>query len=289
MISRLSQVGLALAIGSAAFGLPNSGQAVELNPAAVTFKTPDQFKWRNPNMQPPNNALLLGDPNKAGEIYMQINFFVPGRFGNPHHHPNERYIVVLQDAPWRGTGTVVDPAKATRVPKGTFMIDHAGKVHWDGTKDEGGAYLIFGIGPSTQTEVPKGTGAWVGEPSAVTIKQPNEIQWKDNGNNRSVTLAGDPEKEGSVYVQMLTWKKGNFSRPHFHPNDRFFYVLEGTWWVGTGNKFDPANLTVPMKAGTFVTHHAKGVHWDGAKDNEDATILVVGIGPATTTRVPEAN
>jgi quercetin dioxygenase-like cupin family protein len=102
-----------------------------------------------------------------------------------------------------------------------------------------------------------------------------------------VTLAGDPEKEG-LYVQMLTWKKGNFSRPHFHPNDRYIYVLEGTWWVGTGNKFDPDNLTVPMKAGTYVTHFAKGVHWDGAKADEDATIILIGNGPATNTRVEEA-
>jgi quercetin dioxygenase-like cupin family protein len=87
---------------------------------------------------------------------------------------------------------------------------------------------------------------------------------------------------------MLTWKKGNFSRPHFHPNDRYIYVLEGTWWVGTGNKFDPDNLTVPMKAGTYVTHFAKGVHWDGAKADEDATIILIGNGPATNTRVEEA-
>jgi quercetin dioxygenase-like cupin family protein len=40
-------------------------------------------------------------------------------------------------------------------------------------------------------------------------------------------------------VQMLTWKKGNGSRPHFHPNDRYFLVLDGTWWVGTGTKWDP--------------------------------------------------
>jgi len=273
-------------MAGAAFAMPTAGQAVELNPAAVGVKTPDQFTWRNANMVAPNNALLLGDPSKAGSIYMQINSFIPGRFGNPHHHPNERYIMVIQGAAWRGTGDVVDPANATRVPKGTFMIDHATKVHWDGTKDESGSYLITGIGPSTQTEVPKATGPWKGDPSAVTIKQPNQIDWKDNGNNRTVTLAGDPTKEG-FYVQMLTWKKGNFSRPHFHPNDRFIYVLDGTWWVASGNKFDPANQTVPVKAGSFVTHFAKGVHWDGAKD-EDATILLVGMGPATNTPVEEA-
>ena len=59
------------------------------------------------------------------------------------------------------------------------------------------------------------------------------------------------------------------------------------WWIGTGNKFDPANLTVPTKPGSFVTHFANGVHWDGAKD-EDATIIAIGDGPATNTRVEEA-
>ena len=50
------------------------------------------------------------------------------------------------------------------------------------------------------------------------------------------------------------WTKGNhFSRPHFHPNDRYIVVLQGTWWVGSGPKFDPANTT-PMPAGSFVTH-----------------------------------
>jgi hypothetical protein len=40
------------------------------------------------------------------------------------------------------------------------------------------------------------------------------------------------------------------------------------------------NLTDPMKASTFVTHFGKGVHWDGAKD-EDTTLLIIGEGPAT--------
>jgi hypothetical protein len=42
-----------------------------------------------------------------------------------------------------------------------------------------------------------------------------------------------------------------------------------------------------MHAGTFVTDLAKGVHWDGAKD-EDAVIVIIGEGPATDTPVAEA-
>ena len=123
-------------------------------------------------------------------------------------------------------------------------------------------------------------------PAAVTYKLPDQIEWNGTGGNRSAVLVGDPEKPG-LYIVINKWLAGNnFSRPHFHPNDRFITVLKGTWWVGTGNKFDPAN-TVPMPAGTFVTHFGKQVHWDGAKD-EDAIILIVGDGPATITRVEEA-
>jgi len=103
-------------------------------------------------------------------------------------------------------------------------------------------------------------------PAAVIYKLPDQIEWKGTGGNRSAVLVGDPEKPG-LYVVINKW-------------------LKGTWWVGTGNKFDPAN-TVPMPAGTFVTHFGKQVHWDGAKD-EDAIILIVGEGPATITRVEEA-
>jgi hypothetical protein len=45
---------------------------------------------------------------------------------------------------------------------------------------------------------------------------------------------------------------------------------------------DPEHGSVPMPAGPFVTHYGKQVHWDGAKD-EDAVLLIVGEGPATTT------
>jgi quercetin dioxygenase-like cupin family protein len=81
---------------------------------------------------------------------------------------------------------------------------------------------------------------------------------------------------------MTKWLAGNhFSRPHFHPHDRFITVLKGTWWVGTGTKFDPDG-TVPMPAGSFVVHCARGVHFDGAKD-EEAVLLIVGDGPETPT------
>jgi hypothetical protein len=277
-----------LTVAVAAVCLASVAQAVELNPAAVAVKTPDQFIWADPTDKvATNRTVLYGDPAKPG-LYIYINKFKPNRIGRPHYHPNDRFITVIDGAGWKGTGSVVDPTHSLRLPKGSFMIDHALKVHWDGTKEETGAYLIAGYGPATNIEVAKTEGSFAGvDQDAVTTMTPDQLPWKENGGNRTANLYGDPSKTG-LYVQMLNWQKGNnFSRPHSHPNDRFIMVMSGTWWVGTGDKFDPENLSVPMKPGTFVTHFAKGVHWDGAKD-EDTTILIVGEGPASNARREDA-
>ena len=125
------------------------------------------------------------------------------------------------------------------------------------------------------------------DPAAVAFKLPEQIAWKNNpSGNRTAVLRGDPAMPGP-YAMLVQWLPGNMSRPHFHPNDRFFMVLSGTWWVGSGPAFNP-EATVAMPGGSYVIHFAKGVHFDGAK-NEQATILVWGEGPATSTPVPAAN
>ncbi len=121
------------------------------------------------------------------------------------------------------------------------------------------------------------------DPKAVVYTLPENIKWVENkqAGNAQAVIAGDPSKPG-LYVVLTKWMAGNhFSRPHFHPNDRFITVIKGTWWVGSGGNFD-TNATVPLRAGTVVTHFGKQVHYDGAKD-EDAILMIVGDGPATST------
>ena len=119
-------------------------------------------------------------------------------------------------------------------------------------------------------------------PKALAFKLPEQIAWKRNaaGTTETAVVYGDPEKPG-LYAVLTKWLPGNMSRPHWHPNDRLITVLKGTWWVGTGEKYDP-DSTVAMPAGTVVTHFGKEVHYDGAKDGE-AVLLIVGEGPATST------
>jgi len=72
-----------------------------------------------------NQTILLGDPTKTG-LYIYINSFKPGRFGVPHYHPNDRFIVVTEGADGGGPAGARS-AHAMRLPKGTFMIDHASR------------------------------------------------------------------------------------------------------------------------------------------------------------------
>jgi hypothetical protein len=119
------------------------------------------------------------------------------------------------------------------------------------------------------------------DPKVLAYKLPQNIKWvtSPSGSSQAV-LSGDPEKPG-LYVILVKWSPHHMSRPHWHANDRLVTVISGTWWVGTGPKYAP-DTTVAMPAGTFVTHYGKQIHYDGAKD-EECTLQIVGMGPATST------
>ena len=121
--------------------------------------------------------------------------------------------------------------------------------------------------------------------TAVDFQTPADIKWVRNaaGTNETGRALRRPDQARAVRGT-LKWLPGNMSRPHFHHNDRFFVVISGTWWVGTGEKFDPAS-TVPVPAGSYVIHYGGKVHYDGAKD-EETVIQVWGMGPATSFPAP---
>lgn len=90
---------------------------------------------------------------------------------------------------------------------------------------------------------------------------------------------GDPTKPG-IYVLRIKFEPHHFSMPHWHSTDRHIVVLKGTWYMGVGEKFDPATAT-PMPVGSYVKHPAGAVHWDGAM-NEEVVLQIIGEGPVTT-------
>ena len=126
------------------------------------------------------------------------------------------------------------------------------------------------------------------DPSHLPFVPPENIKWSGTASSpmQSATLFGDPDKAGP-YAILVKWNPGNFSKPHFHTTDRWAYVISGTWWVSTSNVYDESK-TYPVPAGTFATHIANTVHYDGAKAGGPPAVLeIVGMGPMKTVQVDE--
>jgi hypothetical protein len=124
------------------------------------------------------------------------------------------------------------------------------------------------------------------DPGHVPFVLPANIKWTGTpGRNETAILYGDPNREGP-YGELIKWYPGNFSRPHFHDQTRWIYVVSGTWWVSSSNVYDE-RTTYPFHAGTFSIDVANTVHWDGARtgESEPAVILLTGIGPVKTVSV----
>jgi quercetin dioxygenase-like cupin family protein len=92
-------------------------------------------------------------------------------------------------------------------------------------------------------------------------------------------IFGAPERPG-MYVYRNRFAKGNTSRPHYHDQDRWVTVIQGTWWTAEGDVFQPEKM-VPIRAGGFMFHPKGAHHYDGAKD-EDTIVQIMGMGPVVT-------
>jgi hypothetical protein len=122
------------------------------------------------------------------------------------------------------------------------------------------------------------------DPAMTQITQADAIPWKQLYNFPEGTAeqapmfsaVGDPGQ----YFVLIRWHPGNMSAPHWYESDRLCVVVSGTWWVASGEKFDP-DATVPVKAGGFVRRVARTPHFDGVKGDaqEPAIIAISGIGP----------
>jgi uncharacterized RmlC-like cupin family protein len=125
------------------------------------------------------------------------------------------------------------------------------------------------------------------KPGFVRVK-PEDVVWNERPGYDGVKFAvvqGDPTKPG-LYVVRAKFSPGTMTKPHWHQEERYVTVLQGTWYTGEGDKFEPEK-TVPLKAGGFMVHPAKAHHYDGAKD-EEVIVQIIGIGPSSTTPLDPA-
>lgn len=129
----------------------HSGEAVELNPAAVIYKLPEQIPWSGRTPAGNQFANLVGDPDRPGLYVQMFKWLAGNHFSHPHFHPNDRFITVLQGIWWVGSGTRFQPNNTVPMPVGAFVTHFGKQIHFDGAKDEDAVLLIVGDGPATAT------------------------------------------------------------------------------------------------------------------------------------------
>jgi quercetin dioxygenase-like cupin family protein len=140
-----------------------------------------------------------------------------------------------------------------------------------------GTFLVDGHRVAAQGLTP--------DPEGFVVATPADLVPPDGG--RRITILGDPSEPGP-YVIRLTWEPGQGSRPHYHDRARYITVLEGTWWVSTGEHsdvYDPDSMT-PVPAGSFIYEPPNGHHYDMAKD-ERVVVQIAGMGPVGSTSIPQ--
>jgi hypothetical protein len=92
-------------------------------------------------------------------------------------------------------------------------------------------------------------------------------------------LYGDFDKPGP-YLVMMKWNPGWFNAPHTYATDRIQVVVKGTWFVNSGEEFQPQDAE-PVGPAGFVTRAARTPHYDGvpADQPDPAVIAIFGLGP----------
>jgi quercetin dioxygenase-like cupin family protein len=116
-------------------------------------------------------------------------------------------------------------------------------------------------------------------------KQPSEIPWVERGATASLTLYGEANKPGGIYVSLLRRPFDNWAAPHTHGTERYVTVLEGTFLAGTGPVQDKERVT-PLKAGTVVSETIGRMHYDGV-GQDGVTLLFIGMGGPTPRGITE--
>lgn len=129
-----------------------------------------------------------------------------------------------------------------------------------------------------------------GEPAEpqlqVTALAPKDIRWSTpayytDGRQRAYLL-GDSSKGGD-WIDRVRIPGSSQVLPHTHPHDELVTVIEGTWYLGIGEKFDETQLQ-PYPAGSFIHIPAGVAHFLATKEGP-VIVQVSGHGIFQTTYV----
>ena len=110
-----------------------------------------------------------------------------------------------------------------------------------------------------------------------------EVRWFSppyyNDGRQRAQLFGDSSK-GGVWVDRVKIPGGAKVLAHTHAQDELVTVIEGTWYLGEGAKFDSAKLK-GYPAGSFIVIPAGVPHFVATKDGA-AVVQLSGTGKFQT-------
>lgn len=111
---------------------------------------------------------------------------------------------------------------------------------------------------------------WAGQDKKEVVGlTPQQIRWftppyyKD-GRQRA-QIYGD-SSQGGAWVDRVKIPAGGGALAHTHPHDELVTVIEGTWYLGEGKRFDPDKLK-GYPQGSFIVIHAGVPHFVAAKES----------------------
>jgi mannose-6-phosphate isomerase-like protein (cupin superfamily) len=98
-------------------------------------------------------------------------------------------------------------------------------------------------------------------PARHVVVAPEQLVWKPllPGTEMAV-VSGDPDKKGGMYVIRIRTQGEVMVPPHWHPTEEHVTVLEGSFRMAHGDKYDAAKL-IELKAGGHSVVPAKMPHF----------------------------
>jgi len=137
---------------------------------------------------------------------------------------------------------------------------------------------------SAQNQSGSTTRSGVGEPKGWVAISADERKWgnPDTIGRQTAILFGDRTKPG-LYGILVKWPPNVTAKAHSHPDERYAFVVSGTFYHGHGDKFD-ANKLERRPSGTAFGEPAGVAHF-GATKGDGAILYFVGIGPDRTDQI----
>ena len=113
--------------------------------------------------------------------------------------------------------------------------------------------------------------------------QPGGVKYGDDPSMgpgfQGAVMRGDPGKAGSLFTIRGKFSDGFKVPPHWHPGDEGFVVLQGTFMLGMGDKWD-ASKAVALPQGSYAAIPKGMRHFAWAKG--ETVLELTGIGPFKT-------